>query len=110
MVRVRPRIPLSPMQFAVANLLGIGLSHAEIAAELHISISNVRSHMRHAAERVPGDLPREAKLVAWVRGATLDVLEGVTLRGEFMLAAQRGVVRAERSIVRPEPTFHLARR
>ena len=89
------------MQFAVATLLGVGLSHAEIATELHISISNVRAHMRYAAKKIPGDLPMEAKIVAWIRGATLDVLEGLTLRGEFMRDAQRGrIVSAPREIVR----------
>lgn len=82
------------MQFAVATLLGVGLSHAEIAETLHISVTSVRAHMRFAAHKIPGDLPRESKLVAWVRGATLDVLRGTTLRGEFMEQAQRGVVTA----------------
>ena len=88
------------MQYAVTVLLGIGMSHTEIAEELHIAVSNVRSHMRFAAAKIPGDLPREAKLVAWVRGATLDVLEGVTIRGEFMRDAQRGQVFADRRVVK----------
>jgi hypothetical protein len=89
------------MQFAIATLLGVGMAHAEIAEALHISVSNVRSHMRYAARKLPGDLPMEAKLVAWVRGATLDVLEGTTLRGEFMRDAQRGrIVSATPEIVR----------
>ena len=100
MVRVEPLAPLSPMQYAVTVLLGIGLSHAEIADELKITVSNVRSHMRFAAAKLPGDLPREAKLVAWVRGASLDVLEGLTLRGEFMRDAQKGAVVADRRVVK----------
>lgn len=99
MDRVTPRAPLSPMQYAVTTLLGVGLSHASIAETLHISVSNVRSHMRFAAAKIPGDLPREMKLVAWVRGATLDVLTGITLKGEFMDQAQRGRVEAPRDVV-----------
>lgn len=95
MQRVTPFAPLSPMQYAVTMLLGVGESHATIAEILHISVTNVRSHMRFAAAKIPGDLPREAKLVAWVRGATLDVLEGTTLRGEFMRDAQRGEIVAD---------------
>lgn len=87
------------MQYAVAMLLGVGYSHREIAETLKISVTNVRSHMRFAAAKIPGDLPREAKLVAWVRGATLDVLEGTTVRGEFMRDAQRGTVVADPEVV-----------
>ena len=98
--RVPPIKPLSPMQYAVAMLLGLGYSHKEIAVQLHISRSMVRSHMREAMRKLPGDLPREARLVAWVRGASLDVLDGMRLRGEFMLDAQRRMVEVDEAIAR----------
>lgn len=98
MERVTPTKPLTRMQYAVTLLLGLGYTHAEIAAELHIQRTMVRAHMRAAVKRIPGDLPREMKLVAWVRGATLDVLEGRTLRYEFMRDAARGEVEVEPEI------------
>ncbi len=98
MLRVLPSAPLSPMQYAVTVLLGLGKSHPEIAEELHITVDTVRWHMRYAAGKIPGDLPREAKLVAWVRGASLDVLEGLTLRGEFMRDSERGVLSVDRRV------------
>lgn len=90
MDRVTPKTPLSRMQFAVALLLGLGHSHAEIGELLHIEVTTVRAHMRNAARRIPGDLSRELRLVAWVRGASLDVLEGRTLKYEFVRDAQAG--------------------
>lgn len=78
------------MQYAVTVLLGLGLSHKEIAEQLRIKPSMVRSHMNDAAKKIPGDLPREARLVAWIRGAPLDVLEGTMLRVEFVRDTVRG--------------------
>lgn len=82
--RVTPLRPLSPMQYAVTMLLGLGFSHDQIAAELRIARGMVRTHMRLARAKIPGDLPREAALVAWVRGAALDVLTGQALRVEML--------------------------
>jgi hypothetical protein len=88
--RVTPLKPLSRAQYTIAVLLGLRYSHHAIAETLHISVETVRTHMRDAAERIPGDMAREQKLVAWVRGASLDVLEGRTLRYEFMRDAAAG--------------------
>lgn len=85
--------PLSPMQHVVTMLAALGLSHEEIRVELKLnSLRTVRYHLNEAAARIPGDLPAEARVVAWARGATIDVLEGRTLRFEIMRdgrAAQR---------------------
>jgi hypothetical protein len=81
--------PLSPMQFVIATLCGIGQSHAEIADTLHITIGTVRDHLNKISRKLPGDLPREARIVAWVRGAPLDVLEGRSLRYEVMIEGER---------------------
>ena len=107
MERVVPKAPLTPMQFTVATLLGIGKSHGEIAELLHITVPNVRAHMRFAAAKLPGDLPRQTKLVAWVRGASLDVLEGIMLRGEMMRDAERGMIAERPEIVR-RPRSHVS--
>lgn len=77
--------PLSPMQTVVGTLAALGLSHEEIRKELHLgSLRTVRYHLNEAAKRIPGDLPAEQRVVAWMRGASLDVLEGKTLRFEVM--------------------------
>lgn len=84
MERVEPLKPLTPVQLVIATMLGLSYSHAEIAAELHITVGTVRDHLTHLAKRIPGDLPATARVIAWVRGASLDVLEGRTLRFEIM--------------------------
>lgn len=90
MERVPPIKPLSPMQRVVATLAALGMSHEQMRHELGgITIRAVRYHLYEAAKRIPGDLPAEAKVVAWARGATLDVLEGRTLRFEVMRDGQR---------------------
>lgn len=85
--------PLSPMQTVVTMLAALGLSHEEIRAELKLgSLRTVRYHLNEAAARIPGDLPAEARVVAWARGATIDVLEGRTLRFEIMRDGRRAQV------------------
>ncbi len=79
--------PLSPMQKVVVTLLGLGYTTADIAEQLHISKPTVRFHLREAALKMPGDLPREAKAVMWVRGAPLHALTGSALRREVMAEA-----------------------
>lgn len=81
--------PVTPMQLVVATLLGVGQTHAQVAAYLKIAVGTVRDHLNTLARRIPGDLPAEAKVVAWVRGATIDVLEGRTLRYEVMVEGER---------------------
>jgi hypothetical protein len=34
----------------------------------------VEYHIAHAAVKIPGDLPRTARVVAWFRGASMQVL------------------------------------
>jgi hypothetical protein len=93
--------PLTPLQYSIAVLLGLSFTHRKIAAELSVSVATVRSRMRAIAARIPGDLPREQRIIAWVRGASLDVLEGKTLRFEVMRDAQAGRSTAKPSEVRP---------
>lgn len=77
-------LPVTPMQNVVATLLGIGQSHEEIAVELGVSRGMVRDHINRLAARIPGDLPATARIIVWVRGASIDILEGNTLRFEMM--------------------------
>lgn len=88
--------PATPMQLLIASLIGCGDSHATVAAKLGIRIGTVRAHLNRLASRIPGDLPAESRVVAWVRGATIDVLEGKTLRYEMMVEGERTATRIER--------------
>lgn len=78
-VRVPTIGRLSDMQYVVTSLVGINLNYRQIAAELSIEPSTAKYHAEEAAKKIPGDLPTQAKLAAWVRGASLDVLEGRNL-------------------------------
>lgn len=76
--------PMTPMQYVIVSMLGLNLSHSEIAAELTISQSTVRYHLYKAVAKIPGDLPAEQRAVAWARGADIEVLEGTGLKLEFL--------------------------
>lgn len=90
MERAPTTTPVTPMQLCVATLLALGQTQGEVAAALGIGIGTVRDHLDRIARKIPGDLPREQRVVAWVRGATVDVLEGRTLRYEFMVESAKG--------------------
>lgn len=95
MERAAPLKPVTPLQLVIASLLGVGATHAEVATQLNIKIGTLRDHLNRLAKRLPGDLPAEARVVAWVRGASLDVLEGKTLRYEMMVQGERAADRIE---------------
>jgi hypothetical protein len=80
--------PLTPMQYTIAMLVGINRPNAEIATDLHITPGMVRWHINRIAARLAGDLPAKVRVMVWARGATTDVLEGRTLRFEFMREAE----------------------
>lgn len=88
MERIPPQRPLTPLQVTIATLVGINMANRDIARELHITHATLRWHLNRIAKRLPGDLPAKVRVMAWVRGATLDVLEGRTLRFEFMRDAE----------------------
>lgn len=90
MQRAETTVPLSRMQEVVCNLLGIGLSYREVAESLLISVEMTKEHTKRAAAKIPGDLPAQARCIAWARGASLDVLQGLTLRYEVMTRHPQG--------------------
>lgn len=73
--RAPTEIPLSARQLEVAHLLADGWSEEEIASHLGVSVHTVAYHIYEGARRIPGDMPRASRLVAWYRGADTDVLE-----------------------------------
>lgn len=89
MIRAATASPLSRMQYIVAELLGSGLPVDVVAAELHITVDGVRHHVKAAAAKIPSDLPAQAAVIAWARGATADVLQGASLKVEVMNRADR---------------------
>jgi hypothetical protein len=60
-------------------MVGMGLNYAEIASRLEISVFTAKRHAEDAAAKVPGNLPAQMKLIMWVRGVSLDALEGSAL-------------------------------
>lgn len=89
MERVATIAPMSRMQEMVCLLLGALNSYAAVAEHLSISEEVVRKHTKRAAAKIPGDLPAQAKAVAWARGAGLEVLTGTMLRVEIVEIAAR---------------------
>lgn len=86
-----------------------GKSRREIAKALLISPYTVKFHLKAAADKIPGDLPPEIKLLVWARGATLDVLTGDLLTKS--LAYQREQERFRLEMMRGHsPGENLSRR
>lgn len=84
--------PLTSRQVEVAQLLSDGHSPEEVAVVLGIKAITVRYHITEATRNIPGDLPPRQRLVAWVRGAGLEVLDrpaGAALRCAMRLAKKR---------------------
>ncbi len=72
--RVPPRAPLSAGQMTAVALIEQGYSVREAARMMGCGLATLRTHLDRASVKVPGDLPRDAKLVAWYRGASAAVL------------------------------------
>jgi hypothetical protein len=75
-IRVPCHPPLSRMQLVTVALLAEGYSPGQVSSVLGVTINTVDYHIREAAKRIPGDLHRTAKCVAWYRGASMVVLTG----------------------------------
>jgi DNA-binding NarL/FixJ family response regulator len=76
MRRAPLRAPLTKSQAACALLLANGHNYADIGERLSTSRATAKYHVHEAAKKIPGDLPAQMKVVCWVRGAALEVLEG----------------------------------
>ncbi len=74
--RVVPYQPFTPTEETVLTLLGQGKRPSEVASMLRLRLGTVREHIQRMADKIPGDLPPRAKILAWHRGATLQVLTG----------------------------------
>lgn len=74
--RVSLFAPLTDREEHIVELLAQGLSTGEIADRLGVSSRTVEAHVGAAAVKVPGDLPRQTRLICWWRGAGMEVLTG----------------------------------
>jgi DNA-binding CsgD family transcriptional regulator len=92
--RVLPLSPLTRAQRLVALMIGMGSNYSEVADLLAISVFTAKRHAEDAAAKIPGNLPTQTKLVMWVRGASLEALDGSSLRAT--------ITRGNESLVDPK--------
>lgn len=64
--RRRPTRPLSPGERRIARLVARGLTNAEIAAELGIRLSSVKSHIEHIYNKIGRSGNLRVRLTLWV--------------------------------------------
>ncbi len=102
--RTPPLKPLSRTMIAVCDLLALGLNTKQIAAHLQLSPWTIEGYIKRASYRLPGNLPRQLRLIAWARGATLDVMTG-KLHREYMveMMTSQAVRRDDRNRPLPIP-------
>lgn len=65
---------LTPREAEIVELLAEGLSRQQIARHIGRQVRTVAQCCYMASMKVPGTLKGDDKLVAWARGASLDVL------------------------------------
>ncbi len=66
------RVPLSrpftPAEEHAVGLLLQGLTCRQVAETMGCSYYTARNHIVNAAEKIPGDLPTQLRIVTWYRG------------------------------------------
>lgn len=79
--RVPLRRPFTSTEAVVVAMLASGQhNYHSIGEHLGISYKTVKFHAENAKGKIPGDLPTQLRLLAWYRGATMDVLTGSRVR------------------------------
>lgn len=66
--------PLTPREAEIVELLAEGMSRQAIAQHIGRKVRTVAQACYMASMKVPGTLRGDDKLVAWARGASVDVL------------------------------------
>ncbi len=94
--RVPTLHPLTPAMLAACAIMADGWSYTEAARLAGVSYGTFTAHCAMAAARIPGDLAQQAKIVAWYRGASAEVLgDGLrlerqaTLKRAYMIYGER---------------------
>lgn len=82
-MRAPLRAPLTRSQAACAILLAHGHNYADIGERLGTGRAAAKFHIHAAAKKIPGDLPAQMRVVFWVRGATVEMLEGKRMDDEM---------------------------
>lgn len=81
--RVPLLAPFTPMEGIVAKMLASGQHNwRSIAEHMGCSWRTVKFHGEQAKKKIPGDLPTQLRIVAWYRGASMEVLTGSQTRQE----------------------------
>lgn len=60
--------PLTPMEWRILKLLDQDLTYEQIGRRVDISPQTVRTHVRNAAGKIPGNLPQRLRLLYWYHG------------------------------------------
>lgn len=67
-MRVELSQPLTPAEVQAAQYLAQGLTYAQIADVLGVSMRTAKYHIVNAGKKIPGDLPLQLRVIAWYRG------------------------------------------
>ena len=67
--RVELSRPLTPAEEQAVEYLAQGLTYAQVADALGISMRTAKYHIVNAGKKIPGDLPLQLRVKAWFRGA-----------------------------------------
>lgn len=78
---------LTPMQAVCVDLVGLFGDYRVVADLLGLGYYTVREYINAASKKMHGDLPPQLRVMVWARGASLDVLEGTTLRNHVSSVA-----------------------
>jgi DNA-binding CsgD family transcriptional regulator len=65
---------LTPMEETVVELIGEGLTRAEVCKALGIAAGTLDVHALNAARKIPGTLPTIVRIAVWWRRGSLAVL------------------------------------
>ena len=74
MTRASTHQPLTRREFQVAELVGRGFRISTVARVLSVKHTTALGIMTRLADKIPGDLPPRGRIMAWWRGAPIEVL------------------------------------
>ena len=66
--RVELSRPFTPTEERAVEYLAQGLTYAQLADVLGVSVRTAKFHIVNAGTKIPGDLPLQLRVRAWYRG------------------------------------------